>query len=98
MSVGIFPTKAQIDSTSGSLVLSLDDFFAKVDRFQTYLLATPDATLLAAPYSYAQAEINLLKSSFTDLAQLAAIYRNQQNLAVAKDFRAFGKQLIGFGL
>lgn len=98
MSVGIFPSKASIDATAGSLVISLDDFFIKVDRFRTYLLATSDATLLAAPYSYAQGEIDILKSAFGDLAQLAAIYRNQQNLAVAKDFRSFAKLLIGFGL
>lgn len=96
--VGLQPTKANIDNTSGSIVLSLEDLFARVDRFQTFLLATPDATLTSAPYSYTAGEVATLKSAFTDLAQLAAIYRNQQNLATAKDFRAFAKQLIGFGL
>lgn len=98
MSIGLTPTKASIDATSGTIAVSFDDLFAKVDRFQTFLLATPDATLTSAPYSYSAGEVAQLKSAFTDLAQLAAIYRNQQNLASAKDFRAFSKLLIGFGL
>jgi len=78
--------------------MALEDWIVRIERFQTYLVATVDATLLAAPYSYSQAEINLLKSAYTDMTQLIAIYRGTQNLSVAKDFRTFTKQLIGTGL
>jgi len=98
MSVGIVPTKDQIDNNGGSLLKNLDDALARCERLQTWLLATPDATLQAAPYSYSSQEVATLKSAFSDIAQLATIYRGTANLAVAKDFRQFAKLLWGFNL
>jgi hypothetical protein len=98
MSVGLSqPSKAQIDALAGSLPMTLEDWIVRVERFQAFLAATLDATLTAAPYNYTAGEVAILKSAFTDFTQLIAIYRGSQNLASAKDFRAFSKQLIGTG-
>lgn len=98
MSVGLnTPSKSQIDGLAGSLPMTLEDWIVRVERFQAFLAATLDATLTAAPYSYTAQEVANLKSAYTDLTQLIAIYRGTQNLAVAKDFRSFTKLLIGTG-
>lgn len=97
MSVGIQNTKQQIDSTAG-LFVQLMNVFDQISRMQTFLLATPDATLTSAPYNYTAGEVAQLKSAFSDHAQLIAIYQGAQSLAVAKDFRTFSKPLIGTGL
>lgn len=98
MSVGLnTPTKAQIDATAGSLPMTLEDWIVRVERMQAFLAATLDATLTSAPYNYTAGEVAILKSAFTDYTQLIAIYRGSQNLASAKDFRTFSKQLIGTG-
>lgn len=98
MSVGLSaPSKAQIDALAGSLPMTLENWIVQVERFQAFLAATLDATLTASPYSYTAGEVAILKSAYNDFTQLIAIYRGTQNLAVAKDFRTFSKQLIGTG-
>ena len=97
MAIGMQQTKGQIDSTAG-LFVQLQNVFDQIERVQTFLLATPDATLQAAPYGYTAGEVAQLKSAFTDAVQLIGIYKGTQILAVAKDFRTFSKLLVGTGL
>ena len=50
-----------------------------------------------APAGFAEdPDGNNMKSMLTDLAQLADIAEGTATLAVAKDFRAFVKKLVGF--
>lgn len=98
MSVGLSPTKSQIDSAAGSEVNELEMRFSRIERIKAWLDETPDATLEAAPYSYTNGEVAILKSAYSDLKQLIDIYRGGANLASAKDFRAFAKQLRGLGV
>lgn len=98
MSVGIVPAKGNIDAISGQLVNDLEYVFSRIEKMQTWLLATPDATLTAAPYSYTSGEVAQLKSAYADLMQLITIYRGSTNLSVAKDFRTFAKLLAGIGV
>lgn len=98
MSVGIQPSKSVLDGMAGSLAIELENAIARIERMQAFLALTPDATLQAAPYSYTAGEVAILKSAYTELTQLIAIYRGQQNLTTAKDFRTFPKQLWGLGL
>lgn len=92
---GIIITGNEINTQSGQITRSLFTAFDQIKKFQVWLAATPDATLLAVPYNMTQADINSIKSSFTDLNQLATIFDGTASLAVAKDFRTFSKTLIG---
>lgn len=98
MSVGILPTKDQLDNNGGGLLKNVENAIAQCEKINVWLLATPDATLLAAPYGYAQAEINTLKSAFADMAILGTVYRGTATQGSLKDFRTFAKLLWGFGL
>lgn len=98
MSVGIFPTKEQIDNNGGGLLKNVNDAIARAEAMNAWLAATPDATLLAAPYGYSQGEINILKSAFSDMAILATVYRGTATQGSLKDFRTFAKLLWGFGI
>lgn len=95
MAVGYPKTRADIDDRAGALAVGLRNVFAQIDAFKTFLDATPDADLTAAPINYTSGDVAVLKSAFGDLAKLAAIYRGEQSLAAAQDFRAFAKQLAG---
>ena len=95
--VGIQQNKAQLDGTCG-LFVELENLMDRLERVNTFLLATADSTLLSAPYGYAQGDINILKSAFADAMQLVTLYRGTAALAVAKDFRTFSKLTIGTGL
>lgn len=97
MTVGIQQNKATLDGAC-SLFVTLENIAVQIDRIQAFLLATTNADLQTGAYVYSAQEVADLKSAFTDAAQLMAIYRGQQNLAVAKDFRTFSKRLIGTGL
>lgn len=97
MSVGIIPDKGAIDNTSGSLCRDLNNLFGRIVAFDAWLDGQPDADLISA-YGYSQADVDRLKSAFSDLAQLQTIYTGAANLANAKDFRTFAKLLAGFNL
>lgn len=96
MSIGLNPTKAEIDSTIGNLARQVQEHFARVTTIKFYLDGTLDAELIAK--GYLQAEVNTIKSAFTDLAQLNTLYIGGATLGVAKDFRAFTKLLWGLGV
>ena len=93
MSVGFPTSKTDIDARAGQLALQLRDTLRQIQLFEAYLVATPDATLITA--GYIQAEVNTLKSAYSDLDQLRTIYEGGANLSVAKDFRTFAKLLVG---
>lgn len=89
MSVGLPPSKAELDGTAAAHVRELENLFARVQRYQDWLVATPDATLTAAPYGYSAGEVATLKSAYGDLAALKTTYETNR--------RAFTKQLMGLG-
>ena len=95
MSVGFPTSKNDIDSRAGTLAVQLRDAFLGVQRFQAFLVATPDATLTAAPYNYTAGEVASMKSAYSDLDQLRTIYEGTATLGSVKDFRTFAKQLTG---
>lgn len=93
MAVGLDANKAEIDSAAATCALQMRETFAAVARLQTYLAATADATLVGLGYT--SGEVATLKSAIADLNQLRTIYEGTANLASAKDFRTFAKQLTG---
>lgn len=95
MSVGYPRSRADIDQRAGTLCVQLRNTFDEIDRFKTFLDATPDVDLEAAPTNYTVTDVAQLKSAFTDLAKLAAIYRGEQTQATPYDFATFAKLLTG---
>lgn len=98
MTVGLAVDKGQLDRWSGTVAQDIDTWALRVDHLTTFLLATPDATLEAAPFNYSPTEVAELKSAIADLKQLADLYRNVGTLPASKDFRTFAKLLVGLGI
>jgi hypothetical protein len=95
MPVGYIVDKTQVDQISGRISRTIEEWAGEVANFETYLNATPDATLTAPPFSYTTDEVALLKSAIVDLSQLAQIYKGTAALAAAKDFGEFSRRLAG---
>jgi len=95
MSVGLPVTKDEIDARAGDISRAFQRLFGDVVTLQQFLLATPNADLIALGYT--DQEVATLKTAFTDLTELANIWIGQAALAAPKDFRAFVKQLWGVG-
>ena len=93
MSVGFPQDKANVDARLGQVALAVRVALADVKALQTYMAATPDATLLAM--GYVQAEVNTMKSALTDLNKLATVYEGTDTQTPAYDFRTFAKLLVG---
>jgi hypothetical protein len=95
MSVGLAITKQEIDSRAGDIARGFQRHFNDVATLQSYLAQTADADLVALGYT--QGEVAILKSAFTDLAQLTTIWSGSATLPAAKDFRTFVRQVWGVG-
>lgn len=95
MSVGLPVTKNEIDTRAGDIARAFQKQFEDVATMQSYLLATPDADLVALGFT--SDEVAALKTAFTDLAQLGQIWIGAEALPTAKDFRTFVRRLWGVG-
>lgn len=93
---GVPVTAVEVNTTASQIARQVFASLSHVQRFQEFLLATPDATLIALGIS--SDDVAIIKSAFTDLEQLRTIFEGSVNLAVAKNFRTFSKQLLGTGL
>lgn len=91
-------TSADVNGTVGQLARQLYGALDNIRLFQAWLAATPDATLLAAPFGMAQADINTLKSAMIDADKLRTIFEGTATQASTYDFRTFLKQALGVGL
>jgi hypothetical protein len=95
MSVGLPVTKDELDARAGDIARQFQRSFSDVVTLQEYLVATPDADLIALGYT--DAEVASLKTAFTDLMQLANLWIGAEALPAAKDFRVFVRRLWGVG-
>jgi hypothetical protein len=93
MSVGFAALKPDYDQRSGGLAMAVRDALDNVRKFKAHLDTKTDQSLINL--GYVQAEVDLMRSAFVDLDQLRTIYEGTANLSVAKDFRAFAKQITG---
>jgi len=93
LSVGYSATKADIDSRSGGLALSLRNTTDEIRNFKIFLDSKPDGDLTALGYT--AGDINTLRSAFVDLARLVSVYEGTQAQPSAYDFRTFAKLLTG---
>lgn len=93
------PTRSELMSQAASTVRILDDYLDKrVERIHTFLFATPDADLLAAPYSLTQSEIDDMKAAYARLLVLRTAYVGEGTIDTPEDFREFPERIWGLGL
>lgn len=95
MSVGLPVTKEEIDTRAGDIARTFQRVFEDVGTMKVYLDATDEAALVALGYT--SNEVAVLKTAWSDLAQLASIWIGEAALPTAKDFRQFVRQLWGVG-
>jgi hypothetical protein len=95
MSVGLSPTKADVDAQAGAITRSVHVQMDRVRAFKFWLDAQQDADLVAL--GYVSSEIATLRSAFGDLSALADVYQGVTALPVLRDFRAFARRLMGLG-
>lgn len=95
MAAGYQVTLADVNNNAGRVAIALRKAFEDVVVYKTWLDATTDGVLTGAPINMLQADVNILRSAFVDLNQLNDIRIGNTNLLIAKDFRAFAKQLTG---
>lgn len=93
MAAGIQVDKPTINNIVGANSRNIHQLFFGVDGIKAYLDATLDSDLVAMGFT--AGEVSVMKSAYADLAQLVAIYRGTANLAAAKNFQTFAKQLHG---
>jgi len=94
--VGATATKDEINNTAGQIARQVFAALNNAEQFKAFLDTKTDQNLL--DLSFAQADVNTLRSAVGDLEQLSNIFLGQVNLSVAKDFTTFSKLLIGVGL
>lgn len=95
MAVGFTPGKTEVDATAATLVRHLDAAFLRVQQFKDWLDTQADVDLTALGYD--ATDVAVLKSAFTDLANLRAVYLGQREQIGASDFRAFARRLVAYG-
>ena len=95
MSVGLNPSRGEIDQQAGIIARDLDSATSRCLDFKSYLDGKQDAELVALGYT--QEDVTLLKSAYTDAAKLAAIFRGVTSDAAVYDYRTFLRQIWGFG-
>lgn len=93
MSVGLPSDKNSIDSRAGSLAIALRDIFTQISRFEAWLAAQTDQSLINLGYT--STEVAQLKSAFTDLDQLRQVYEGTATRSPAYDYRTFAGLLVG---
>lgn len=93
MTAGFQVTRPSLDQRVGAIVVAGEAWFEDVERLKTWLDTQTDADLIAL--GYAQAEVDVLKSSFTDLHNLRQVAYGQGTQAAANNFFFWGSKLRG---
>jgi hypothetical protein len=97
MAVGLQITGTEINNTAGVTARNVYTALDAVVQFKAWLDSVGDATLLSS-YGVSNADAAVLRSAYTDLAQLATVFNGTGTRASVYDYRTFAKQLIGTGL
>jgi hypothetical protein len=94
VAAGIQVTKAELDNVAGSVARSLFNVMGNVQQVKAWLDTQTVEDLVGLGYQTADA--NLIKSAYTDLAELASVFNNGAPAhTTAHDYRVFAKRLIG---
>ena len=76
MAVRLSPIKADFDSRSGNLALTLRNLFEEIQQFWTTLTSVTDAQLITLGYT--QDDVDNLRAAYADLNGLAQIFQGQE--------------------
>lgn len=93
---GVPFNKDAVNHSLGSVVQQVYASLDNVRKVQAALVATPNQTFL--DMGFTQADVDSMKSAFTDLDNLRQVFEGGRNQTTAYDFRTFAKRLIGIGL
>lgn len=88
--------RATLNATAGQIAKDLDRLFLRAQEFKTFLDGYPDGNLIT-DFGYVQADINDLRSAFTDIETLRLVYQGTNPQVSVKDFRLFLKRIWGLG-
>lgn len=102
MAIGLPVGKSDLDFAVGRAAQAVANAFVQVKALKAYLDTKTTADLqglerAAGAVAYTDTEVAAMKSAVNDLDQLRTIYEGAAPLPVAKDFRAFVRQVIGVG-
>jgi hypothetical protein len=99
MSAGIQINKAEIDNQAGSIARNLFAGLANVAKFKAWLDGLTSADLVNT-YGYVQADADNLKSAFTEMGDLNAVWNGTGSayLTGAHTYQTFPRRLLGTGL
>lgn len=93
MSIGYPTDKATIDARVGNSVIALRNQLEDVTRIKAWIDTQTDAQLIAL--GYVQADVDVLRPAFTDLANLAKVANGQATQAQANNFFFWAGKLTG---
>lgn len=93
-------SKTNIDGAAAEIAEDVIDIIERVEHFKGWLdgvgVNTPDPLPnLVVSYGYTVDGANDLKSAFSDLGELVAIFRGTGGLSVQRNFDTFVKRLRG---
>ena len=97
MAIGIQQDKTTENEALGRIARSLENVMAQIDQHTDAVGSLTSAQFQAAPYNYTPTEADDVVAMLADLTQLKQIYRGNQTLAVAKNFRTNVKKALGPG-
>lgn len=95
MSVGIQPTKQDLDNSMGTLAKDIKINLRRAKEFKQYFDAKSDLEIMALGYT--QGEVNIIRGTFTDLNKLNDIFEGTVAHTPAADLRLWAKQVWGAG-
>ncbi len=94
MSLGLLVDKNSINYSIGLATQALRDSLDALMKYQEHF-AGQTADELATQYGFTAQEGLIIKSALADGSQLKRIYRGEEALPTAHDFRAFLEQFAG---
>lgn len=98
MSIGINPTKEQIDATAGDILSGLTRQLRRARELKRYLDGQTTEALVAKGYDEAGAtEVSQLKSGIGAADDLRKIWEGEIDHTPAADMRTFPRRLQGMG-
>lgn len=99
MSAGVQIDKGEINNQAGSIARNLFSTLANVAQFKAWLDGLSSADLVNI-YGFAQADADNLKSAFTEMGDLNAVWNGTASayLTGAHTYQTFPRRLLGTGL
>ena len=96
MTVGFPLTKDQLDTRLGQIALQIRDGLEEAQQMNALLGTLTTQALEALGYDETtNGEVSVMKSAFTQLAQLADVANNNGTVTTSNDFLFWAKKLLG---